>query len=84
MQFSALSLDSNRINVIGSYSVRQDETIVIELEKKLTKSFIQQQTSKNIQRIRIHTADQQTTAIVFRGPFRMSEQYGILIFEREL
>lgn len=81
MQFCALSLDSNRVNIVGSYSVRKDETIVIELGQKLTRDFLDKQCAKNIHRIRIHTTNHQTTAKVYRGPYRMSEQHGILIFE---
>ncbi|MCA0969556.1 hypothetical protein LCM20_02985 [Halobacillus litoralis] len=81
MQFRALSLDSNRIDVQGFYSVRKDSTIVVELDQNLTNSFVQDHINKIIHRIRVHALDDRLSAAVFRGPYRLQEQHGLLIFK---
>ncbi|RWZ55111.1 hypothetical protein EQV77_10690 [Halobacillus fulvus] len=81
MRFCSISLDHYRIEARGTYSIRSDQTIVIELEQRLTRSFVEQYINQTIKRIRIHTLNSHELPLVYKGPFRFKERFGVIVFE---
>ncbi|MBH0230864.1 hypothetical protein [Halobacillus yeomjeoni] len=82
-QLSRLFLDMEELSVFGRYSVRIDQTIVIEPKRQLTETTFRriQETKPVIHHISIKDAEVKPF-LEFKGPYRFKKVNGVLVFER--
>lgn len=81
MQLTKLILDQKELSITARYSVRIDQTIVVEPLKQITEDTIRRilKTHSIIQSIRIHRPDLPSLE-KFEGPYIFECFNGILIF----
>ncbi|TGB02666.1 hypothetical protein [Halobacillus salinus] len=82
MEFRTLFLDDISIAVNGYYSVRIDRSLVFQLKRQLTSSLIGELRNRSIQVVEVHSSFEREKVERFLGPFRFTEQFGVLVLDK--
>ncbi|MGI8315493.1 hypothetical protein [Halobacillus mangrovi] len=84
-QITRLFLDQDELSIFGRYSVRLDQTIVIEPVRQLTETTFKRimDTKPTISKIRIKNPDVKPF-LEYPGPYTFKRVHGVLVFTRSV
>ncbi|MGP4061247.1 hypothetical protein [Halobacillus sp. H74] len=78
-----LVLDDEELSILARYSVRVDQTIVVEPLKRLTEDTVNRilENNSTVKKVGIQASDL-SSPLTFEGPYMFKRVNGILIFNR--
>ncbi|MBX0358933.1 hypothetical protein [Halobacillus sp. Nhm2S1] len=78
MKFNTLFFNGKRVDITGQYSHRIDGSLVLQLDKSMPSREMHRLTEEGISYLGIERAEGGQW-VVQKGPFSLSEKYGLIV-----